>query len=1242
MKKYSLGLDLGIASVGWSIFELNDENDNFTPIRMIDCGIRIFDALESPKDGITKNSERRANRGLRRIVRRRKHRILRTKYLITKYFGINDFSFLNNNNPIELKVKGLKEKLTANELFSCLIHYVKNRGFKSNRTKIKEKDEDSKKLKGGIDANRKELETRNMSISEYLSFKAKDIGRYHNRESDFSFSVDRKMYLQEINTLLDKQINFGTINNDFKMEFLKIWQEQRHFSDGPGEAIKEVLSLDGTIIKEKVPSPYAFSIDSMLGHCTFYAEEKRAPRNAPSMEFIVTLGKLQNLRYKINTQDDYQPLSNEVVLKIFEKAKATKKITYKTIMKELELPSMYIKGLEFTKKQYLDRLNKYKNDNKIIKELSLEQTKDFKKQLQEDILDQSFIEMSTYHIMKKVFSEFKSMDIEQLDEIANILLCYKTDDKIIQELNSSKKFKYNSRLIEEILTLDGLSETASVSFKYIYQVLPLMLEGKTQSEAEWLLNLHQPKLEDSFDYLPPIIDIQEKLHLSMTNKNVIHTLSEVRKVINALIKKYGMPSNINVELGRDLAKTFEERKKIRYNQQDNKLENEKTKVEIAKEFNFNLNLIKTDDIVKYRLYKEQKGYCLYSLQHISREDLFTNTEIDHIIPQSKSFDDKFSNKVLVYKKYNQEKGNRTPFQYFGHDKSKWLKFINFIDELNISRDKKDNLLTKEVNEEDFQAKNLHDTQYASRVLTKILNEYLKIPVNCYNGALTAKLRAIWGLNGVTHSLETHDKDYKKNTMYILEVFEIIKEGFLFTFINEITRNALKLEFKKAKQKENQEIDKDSKSIEYLLNHSTVIIDIFNKFIGKKIQSSLKTDEIYEGILERFENNDITLLEHLLNLHSLVRGKIVLESESKNRDNHLHHAIDASILAVMNKSLEQRITKFYKVLEVLGRTKSNSIDPITNEVISNEEFLNLHGNLKFPMPYDQYAKEVKYRILERDEKTMKEKLKYIGYLEEEIDEVSVIYPSFASTRKVNKRMHQDTFYGKANGNSTKRISVMNLKEEDIDKVIDNSDNKIVITSLKKWFQQGDKNTLPNIILKNGNNRVIRKVKVIEGDLNNKVEIGNGLNSRYVANENVIRIDIFTKEGSDNLFFVQHNALTIARERKYKENPINDFPLKIWWGTADNYETSSYKEICNNYINQYFIFKGDLVKITTKNGEGLVIVIGFSSGMLEVESVLGDNFDTVYKYQLTNSFERIKLSISTIRKIKKINMDCLGKL
>ena len=76
--RYTLGLDIGIASVGWAVLENNIDGE---PIKIERLGVRIFDKAEHPKTGASLAEPRREARGQRRTIRRKRHRKDRIKQL---------------------------------------------------------------------------------------------------------------------------------------------------------------------------------------------------------------------------------------------------------------------------------------------------------------------------------------------------------------------------------------------------------------------------------------------------------------------------------------------------------------------------------------------------------------------------------------------------------------------------------------------------------------------------------------------------------------------------------------------------------------------------------------------------------------------------------------------------------------------------------------------------------------------------------------------------------------------------------------------------------------------------------------------------------------------------------------------------------------------------------------------------------------------------------------------------------
>lgn len=145
---YILGLDLGVASVGFGIIEKDTYN-------VIKYGVRLFDERDA-KENLT----RRTLRGARRLKSRRVNRINAIKHLLVNN-GIVDESYLGNdypklNNIYEIRVKGLHNKLNNDELANVLINIAKRRGS-SLEVAIDENDTDAKKTGSSLSNNSREL-----------------------------------------------------------------------------------------------------------------------------------------------------------------------------------------------------------------------------------------------------------------------------------------------------------------------------------------------------------------------------------------------------------------------------------------------------------------------------------------------------------------------------------------------------------------------------------------------------------------------------------------------------------------------------------------------------------------------------------------------------------------------------------------------------------------------------------------------------------------------------------------------------------------------------------------------------------------------------------------------------------------------------------------------------------------------------------------------------------------------------
>lgn len=255
--KYAIGLDIGIASVGYAVLALDHEENPWGIIRL---GSRIFDVAENPKDGASLALPRREARSVRRRLRRHHHRLERIKNLLINTELITKDELLhlydgNLSDVYELRVKALDYSVTNAELTRILLHLAQRRGFKSNR-KSDANDKEAGQLLEAVSANAKRMQENHYRTVGEMFYKDDLFSKYkRNKGGTYLTTVHRDMIAAEAKAILEKQFDLGNdiCTQDFIDKYLSILLSQRQFDEGPGE-----------------PSPYAGNqIANMIGKCTF-------------------------------------------------------------------------------------------------------------------------------------------------------------------------------------------------------------------------------------------------------------------------------------------------------------------------------------------------------------------------------------------------------------------------------------------------------------------------------------------------------------------------------------------------------------------------------------------------------------------------------------------------------------------------------------------------------------------------------------------------------------------------------------------------------------------------------------------------------------------------------------------------------------------------------------------------------------------------------------------------------------
>ena len=744
---YRLGLDVGIKSVGWCVLEC-DENGE--PIQINALNSRIFDAAEQPKTGASLAEPRRNARGLRRRIRRKSFRLERIRKLFSEN-GIELFETQDdliclkdeykNLDVVKLRSDALDKKLTEAEFARVLYSLARHRGFKSNKREGA-KDSDEGKLLGSIRKSEEEMResgmrTRGEQLYKKYLMEGKPV---HNKGGDYSMCVSRDILVKEIELLFEKQKEFGNnfATDENKEKYLDIFLSQRNFDEGPGKG-----------------SQYTGSHD--VKKCEIYRDEDVAAKGTYTSEWATIYQKINNL--SIICGGDRRRLSNEERQIAVELAKKVDKVTYKAFRKAIKLDDDYrFSALNYSEKKKSDKKKnegESKSDvveiNDVVDSLACEDKGDF------------ITAKNSNKIVKALNDNLKS-DIELIDEIAEICTKYKSENLFRSAIAESKII--DGRLDEE--TIEKLSKIdmkgyGHLSLHVLREILPYLEEGMVYSDA--MQKAGHNHSEHNFEkqkYLGTK-EVYDAIG-GVTSPVVKRALSQTVKVIDAVIRQYGSPYAINIELARDMSMTKDERDKLKKENDARAAKNEAIRESIAK-----LNAKPTaTNVLKYKLYEEQDHKCAYSMETLDINHLFEDGyyEIDHIIPYSRSFDDSFNNKVLVLKRENQNKRNSTPVEYFeriGRDYDEVLAFWKAVYQKR-NRKKLEFLQKKEINESEWKNRALNDTRYASRMLANLIKDYLLFDekskekygrVETVKGAITSYLRRFWGVQKIREDGDKH-------------------------------------------------------------------------------------------------------------------------------------------------------------------------------------------------------------------------------------------------------------------------------------------------------------------------------------------------------------------------------------------------------------------------------------------------------------------------------------------------------
>ena len=706
MPYYTLGLDLGVASIGWALISEDVERFNLEAwgSRIFEQGLESdgLDAISRGK-GTSRAAVRRLKKASRRQYGRRRDRKENLKRILTENgmlpepFTPDFFVTLDRKlvqtlpeaerehaahiAPYLYRKLALDRPLTKEEFGRAIYHLAQRRGYRSNR-KLDLKDKDSGVVKESIAKLKSEMEqVHARTIAEYFCTVDPNKERIRNRYTD------RAMYEDEFHRICEAQRALVSPDLEKKLYQAIFFQNKLKSTRG------------------------------LVGKCEIYPEHRRCSMAREEAQLFRIYTTVSNLR--VRKGDMERSLTEEergqavaFLNGYSDKFTVRGTITLKNLARVIGLA----KGESFTLGD--EGKDIYGNERHVA--------------------------------LVRVFGADRAAAMSAAEQNA-----------FFQDLDSIEKDTILEKRLREHWNLSPLQvETAmkvmlpdsfcAYSLQALLEMMP-DLEGGVPL-ATLKKNLYPKQVGTAHDFLP-VFD-SEECSIEIRNPLVHRVITELRTVVNAIIARYGKPNAIRIELARDLKTSNKQKEAI--TRQNNQREKERQQIAERILAEAGIEKPSRNDILKVMLADECNFECPYTGKHFSMKDLLYGKDIhiEHIIPYSRSYDDSFRNKTLCDASANSAKNNRTPFEAYTGEQYKQIlarvaQFKGPYAEYKLDLFKQD-----KIDEQDFMERNLNDTRYASRIAMQYLGLLYggmvdkdgKRRIFATSGGATALIRRAWGGN----------------------------------------------------------------------------------------------------------------------------------------------------------------------------------------------------------------------------------------------------------------------------------------------------------------------------------------------------------------------------------------------------------------------------------------------------------------------------------------------------------------
>ena len=739
--RYRLGIDLGTDSLGTALVRCDADG---TPLGILDAGVRLFNISEGA-------AERRQARQARKVIRRRHQRMTNLKSLLHQHGLLPpagpELARLMRRTPYLLRARAAQRRLESPyEVGRCLLHLARFRGagFLTQQEDLEE-DTPQKDRQKSADTYRnleKILKERHMTVGEFFAERLRRAdttkGRIRRRK-DF---------------LTDGSVDFAVPRFLVKEEFARIWETQAPFFPQMTDELRK--KIYNTIFKDKPHAPYA------VGTCSLDPDNGglRIPRMSRLADTRRIYEQVNNLRIRTRTAE-FQ-LTREMRDTLVEKCMQGNTLKKSDIKRILQ---------PFCEERIL-AIN-LADDKSIIKGFCLASAfknipawNEMSEKDQDDLLAfmaEPLLDPENPRKLLMPEDEFLAECIRRLrlehmpDAEALISRCLHELPRDRSMLGETATRRILEKLREGEMTENGWQPVshrqAADACGYLAEEKLARVLGGRYDKLPYYGEILRHDVAPVHPWHKDRATEEEAKYGRFPNPVVHVALNQLRKVVNEIIDLYGKPMSIHVELAREFGMSAEKRDQLVREQKERERKNKAIDEELIR---IGLPPSRRNRI-KYRLWEEQAHQDIYTLRAIAATDL-ASCDIDHIIPQALGGSDTYANLTLTFKDVNLAKGESAAYDFIQQrSPDAWPHILEFISDAkkyppNKAWRFKENAKGKFLDgDEDQTDHRLTDTSYMAKMAKRYLWCLCKdiVPLR---GGMTAKLRHMWGLDGLEYQL----------------------------------------------------------------------------------------------------------------------------------------------------------------------------------------------------------------------------------------------------------------------------------------------------------------------------------------------------------------------------------------------------------------------------------------------------------------------------------------------------------